>query len=189
SQVVNRSILTLFPGAGKVLEGKVMKTRGLTGACRRAPVSRECLSGWYTNRTHLISRHTAIRCESTRITTHLDELQNRAILHKSSGFPLFSDSHGFILKIHVSPVQSRPYPFQTETAVKTGFPLLFFAPAFSRVFRNCHRTAGIPASSFGLGPGAGQWNLRSCSLMGTSLMLASRRRIRPWSSNSQSSLP
>ena len=37
--------------------------------------------------------------------------------------------------------------------------------------------------------GAGQKNFRSDSAMATSLMLASRRRIKPCSSNSHSSLP
>src|SRR5262245_37132771 len=36
---------------------------------------------------------------------------------------------------------------------------------------------------------SGQWYLRSLSLIGRSLMLAMRRRIRPCSSNSQFSLP
>ena len=40
-------------------------------------------------------------------------------------------------------------------------------------------TSGMPGWSAGRGPGAGQKNLRSDSRIGTSLMLASRRRIRP----------
>jgi hypothetical protein len=50
-------------------------------------------------------------------------------------------------------------------------------------------TSGIPGWSAGRGPGAGQWNLRSDALIVMSLMLASRRRIKPRSSNSHSSLP
>jgi hypothetical protein len=46
-----------------------------------------------------------------------------------------------------------------------------------------------PAISAGLGPGAAQWKRRSFSAIATSLMLASRRRIRPCSSNSHCSLP
>jgi hypothetical protein len=46
-----------------------------------------------------------------------------------------------------------------------------------------------PAISAGRGPGAAQWKRRSFSAIATSLMLASRRRIRPWSSNSHCSLP
>ncbi len=55
-----------------------------------------------------------------------------------------------------------------------------------RVF---YLTSGIPGWSAGRGPGACQKNLRSDSAMATSLMLASRRRIRPRSLNSHSSLP
>ena len=50
-------------------------------------------------------------------------------------------------------------------------------------------TSGMPGWSDGRDPGAGQKNVRSVSPIATSLMLASRRRIRPRSSNSQSSLP
>src|SRR5229473_1730665 len=46
-----------------------------------------------------------------------------------------------------------------------------------------------PAISAGRGPGAAQRKRRSFSVIATSLMLASRRRIRPWSSNSHCSLP
>jgi hypothetical protein len=44
------------------------------------------------------------------------------------------------------------------------------------------------ASPLGRGP-SGQWYLRSLSLIGASLMLEMRRRIRPFASNSQFSLP
>ncbi len=52
-----------------------------------------------------------------------------------------------------------------------------------------YATSGMPGWSAGRGPGAGQKNLRSLSAIETSLMLASRRRIKPSSSNSHSSLP
>src|SRR5258708_1069247 len=54
---------------------------------------------------------------------------------------------------------------------------------------NGYFTSGMPGWSAGRGPGAGQKNLRSVSRMGTSLMLDSRRSIRPRSSYSHSSLP
>src|SRR6185295_7307925 len=68
----------------------------------------------------------------------------------------------------------------------------FFRPGVRRFLPELlliYRTAGMPGSFAGRGPGAGQWNLRSLSSIATSLMLASLRRIRPASSNSQSSLP
>src|SRR6185369_4644634 len=46
-----------------------------------------------------------------------------------------------------------------------------------------------PGWSAGRGPGAGQWNLRSATAIGRSLIEAMRRRIRPLSANSQFSLP
>ena len=51
------------------------------------------------------------------------------------------------------------------------------------------RIYSMPGWSAGRGPGAGQKNLRSATTIGRSLMLASRRRINPWASNSHSSLP
>src|SRR5258707_13228203 len=44
---------------------------------------------------------------------------------------------------------------------------------------NDHLTSGMPGWSAGRGPGADQKNLRSDSRIGTSLMLASRRRTKP----------
>ena len=53
----------------------------------------------------------------------------------------------------------------------------------------CYRPSSLsPGWSSGRRP-SGQWYLRSASAIGRSLMLASRRRIRPSSSNSQFSLP
>jgi hypothetical protein len=46
-----------------------------------------------------------------------------------------------------------------------------------------------PGTSAGRGPGPAQRKRRSCSAIATSLMLASRRRISPCSSNSHCSLP
>lgn len=63
-------------------------------------------------------------------------------------------------------VKSLTFPFQARHGGEYGL-------------RVTHWTWGIPPSFAGRGPGAGQWNLRSCDSIGTSLMLASRRRINP----------
>jgi len=82
-----------------------------------------------------------------------------------------------------------PMPCEAPVTMAVFCGLLMIVTSKTGGHGSGYFTSGMPGWSAGRGPGAGQKKLRSLSAMGTSLMLASRRRIRPSSSNSHSSLP
>jgi len=97
------------------------------------------------------------------------------------GWPVSRD--GSSPGAHAAPAFNAATTHEMQEARRDGDRLS--APILPRLYSPSSLNDGWSA---GRGP-SGQWYFRSDSLIGRSLMLAMRKRIRPCSSNSQFSLP